>query len=659
VEETFYITTPIYYVNAEPHLGHAYTTILADSLNRFHKMLGKRTLFLTGTDEHGDKIMQSARERGEGPQEYADRVSRQFRELWPELNIGYDRFIRTTDPDHVACVQRFLQQVYDSGDIYFGEYGGYYCFGCERFFTEKELDGGNCPDHQKPPEYIQETNYFFRMSRYQDWLVRYIEDNPDFIRPERYRREVLAMLREPLEDLCISRPKSRLEWGIELPFDTGYVTYVWFDALLNYISALGWPDGEDYARFWPSAHHLVAKDIIKPHAIFWPTMLRAAGLPLFRGLRVHGYWKVHEEKMSKSLGNVVRPLELRSKYGLDAFRFFLMREMQFGHDGNFSEEGLIGRFNADLANDLGNLFSRCLAMTGKYFGAAAPQPPAESDLQQEDEELLQLGRDHLEKFLESFEAVHTAEALEWLMEFVRGVNKYIDTSAPWSLHKQGHTERLKTVLALALASLRSIALALRPVMPDASRTMCQQLGLDLENLDVDLRRECSEWVYLPEGTGVAKKSNLFPRQELKLDREEGESAKRDSGKESKKAKAEKAGKKQASGAEQTQELDLADFQKLDLRVGRVEGASPHPNADRLLQLEVDAGEGATRQIVAGLAEAYSPQEIVGKYVAVVANLKPRKLRGVTSQGMVLAVHGEQGLNLLSPEGEASPGDRIS
>jgi len=657
VEETFYITTPIYYVNAEPHLGHAYTTILADSLNRLHQMQGKRTFFLTGTDEHGDKIVQSARERGMGAKEYADRVSSQFRELWPELAIGYDRFIRTTDPDHVACVQRFLQLVYDNGDIYFGEYGGYYCFGCERFFTEKELENGNCPDHQKPPEYIQETNYFFRMSRYQEWLREYIENNPDFIQPERYRREVLAMLREPLDDLCISRPKSRLEWGIELPFDTGYVTYVWFDALINYITALGWPDGEDFKRFWPTAHHIVAKDILKPHAIFWPTMLRSAGLPLYRGLRVHGYWTVREEKMSKSLGNVVRPLELRSKYGLDAFRFFLLREMQLGHDGNFSEEALIGRFNADLANDMGNLFSRCLAMTGKYLGGTAPAPPERFEA--EDEELMRLGKEYLEKHLQSFEAVHTAEALEWLLEFVRGVNKYIDTCAPWSLYKQGHTQRVQTVLGLALASLRRIALAMRPVMPDASHAMCRQLGLDLARLDVDLRQECSQWIFLPEGTEVAKKSNLFPRQELKLDEE---SARKEQASDKQQQKKDKAGKAshQKAESEETPEIDFADFQKLDLRVGRVESASPHPDADRLLQLEVDAGEGATRQIVGGLAEAYAPRDLVGRYVTVVANLKPRKLRGVTSHGMVLAVHGSQGLSLLAPDSDqVAPGDKIS
>ena len=639
--DTFFISTPIYYVNARPHLGHAYTTILADCINRFHRLTGKGTFFLTGTDEHGDKIVQAAEEHGKQPQEYVDAISRQFRDLWPELDVRPDRFIRTTEAEHVACVQRILQQVYENGDIYFGEYGGYYCFGCECFYTEWELEDGMCPDHRKELQYIQETNYFFRMRSYQDWLREYIEARPDFIRPERYRKEVLAMLREPIDDLCISRPKSRLTWGIELPFDSRFVTYVWFDALINYISALGWPDGERFAAFWPNAHHVVAKDILKPHAIFWPTMLKAAGIPPYKGLRVHGYWKVDEAKMSKSLGNVVEPLVLRTKYGLDGFRYFLMREMHFGHDGSFSEQALVNRFNADLANDLGNLFNRSLAMTHKYFKGQVPEAGAE--LSPADEELITLGKDALMKFMEGFERFHTAEGLEALWEFVRGVNKYIDQMAPWALNKQGEKERLATVMALVLACLKRIALALWPVMPGTASTMYAQLGLQLDPTRIDLREEASSWHVLEAGTEVAKKSNLFPRREFQPDA--GANQPSESGKESQEAVPE--------------EIDFQDFQKLELRVGTVTESGPHPKADRLLRLKVDIGEAEPRQIVAGLAGDFAPEDLLGRQVVVVANLKPRKLRGALSQGMVLAVHHKEGLGLIQPSQEVEPGSRVS
>ncbi len=655
--DRFYITTPIYYVNGRPHLGHAYSTLVADSLARFHRAMGRDTFFLTGTDEHGDKIVQAAEKAGITPQELVDANTATFRDLWARMGITNTGFVRTTDPEHKRCVQAILQKVYDAGDIYHGEYSGEYCLGCERFLTDKELVDGKCPDHQTVPERITEKNYFFRMSKYQGWLAEHIKANPGFIRPQRYEAEVLALLESgALEDLCISRPKSRLTWGVELPFDTDYVCYVWFDALLNYVSALGWPEGENYRKYWAVAEHLVAKDILKPHAIFWPTMLKSANLPIYRHLNVHGYWLVREAKMSKSLGNVVDPLSMAEKYGLSAFRYFLLREMQFGNDASFSEEALVGRLNADLANDLGNLFSRTLTMTSKYFEGKAPNGSVETPA---NSEILELARTAMENYQSLFTECMFSRALESLWELVRGLNKYVDSRAPWALAKAGRDDELASVMATLLMLLRKIALHLQPVMPEAAGEMLVQLGQPLQ-AQVTLKDELASWTIIAPGTPIAAKSNLFPRVDLAA--QAGEPAKAEvAAKMAAKAKPEgkKEPTKTAQAGEAPAEIEFTDFQKLDLRTGVVLDAVPHPDADRLLKLTVDIGEDKPRQIVAGLAEFFTPEGIKGRQVTVLANLKTRKLRGLESQGMVLAVRTDKGMELLTPSGEVKPGSKVS
>lgn len=655
---SFFVTTPIYYVNARPHLGHAYTTIVADTLARYHKSLGEDTLFLTGTDEHGDKIVQAAEKAGVTPQQFVDSISGEFRALWPQLGIDNDMFVRTTDQNHKRTVQAFLQKVYDAGDIYFGEFGGHYCYGCERFYTEKELENGLCPQHLTRPEFISEKNYFFRMSKYLPWLKEHIAKNPDFIRPERYRTEVLSMLESgALEDLCISRPKSRLTWGIELPFDADYVCYVWFDALLNYISALGWPDGEKYARYWPG-EHLVAKDILKPHAVFWPTMLKAAGLPLYRHLNVHGYWLVRDTKMSKSLGNVVDPVDMGKRFGLDAFRYFLLREMHFGADASFTEESMITRINADLANDLGNLFSRVLSMTAKYFNSLVPRAVGDHP---DDEVVRTLAADAMRNYVQLFGEARFAQGLDALWEWVRALNKYVDTQAPWALHKQGNMERLAAVMYTLLESLRKIALHVWPIMPGAARSMLAQLGIAVpEGVPPTsaLEAEAEQWGVLKPGTLVAAASNLFPRIE------QPKAAEKTSGGKKNKASATVAEKNSAPAPAEAPDVAAATiryetFKQVDMRVGTVKAAEPHPNAERLLRLEIDLGENTPRQIISGLAEFYTPEELVGRQVCVVVNLAPRKIRGLESHGMVLTAEKNGRLELLTVSGAVPEGSTIA
>jgi methionyl-tRNA synthetase len=651
-----YYTTPIYYVNAEPHLGHAYTTVVADALTRFCRLRGGEAFFLTGTDEHGDKVVQAAERAGLTPQAYADRVSALYRDLWPQLEVAPDRFIRTTDPEHKRVVQEVLRRVHDLGDIYFSEYGGLYCFGCERFYLERELAHGKCPDHQVEPTFIKEANYFFRMGKYQTWLLDHIKANPDFIRPERYRNEVLSFLSEPLEDLCISRPKSRLTWGIELPFDERFVTYVWFDALLNYVSGIDYPEGEGFGRYWPVAQHIIAKDILKPHAIYWPTMLKAAGIEPFRHLNVHGYWNVAGAKMSKSLGNIIRPLEVTARFGTDALRYFLLREMVFGLDSTFSDEALTLRFNSELANDLGNLYSRTLAMVRKYFGGTVPALP--ETLEAPEEKLREAAGAATGEFVAHFENLAFHKALMAMWEFINKVNKFIDESAPWALAKdQALRGRLEAVMAATCGALSTIAIYISPVMPRTAGLMLEGLSLPTEGLRLE---DTLEWHRLA-GHVVGQVPALFPRIEV----EKGEV--RPTGEvKPKLIKAPKPAKqKEKKEAAPVSEaplpegiIGIEDFQKVELRVAEVVAAEAVPGSSKLLKVTVAAPE--ERTVVAGIAKDYRPEELVGRKLVLVANLKPHKLMGITSEGMLLAAGGAEGapLSLLTLDRAANPGSKI-
>ncbi len=643
MSKTFYITTPIYYVNSHPHIGHAYTTIIADIFRRFRSLFGEDTYFLTGTDENGQKIAESAAKANISPQEFVDKMSQEFRDLWPHLNIQHDQFIRTTDAGHKKQVQQVLQQIYDQGEIYRKAYEGLYCVGCERFLDESELIDGKCPDHQVPPQQHKEENYFFKMSAYQDWLIQSIEENEDWVYPQRYRNELLQFLKEPLQDLCISRPKSRMDWGIDLPFDDNFVTYVWFDALLNYPNALGWPDGENYQKYWPHVHHLIGKDILKTHGIYWPCMLKAAGIPVFQKLAVHGHWVVGGSKMSKSLGNVVNPLDMKEKVGVDPLRYFLARDMSFGEDANFTEELVLVRYNGELANNIGNLISRSISLSRSNFENRIPPQGPIGELESELRQQFESGIEQVKAYVWGFQ-LH--RALEHIALLSSHVNKYIDTNAPWKLAKQPESrERLGTVLYTALDAVRVIVGLLSSVMPDKMKIAWGLLGLNEKELDANQLAIG----LLPEGLELPKPTPLFPKIKETTKSEESkvvQKPKKDSS------------PAQASSTSEDDLISIDEFFRTSLKVGKVVACERVRKSDKLLHSQVDLGEGTPRSIVSGIAQFYTPEEMVGKRVVVVSNLKPVKLRGVLSEGMILCTDDGKNLMIVEPPQEVVPGTEI-
>lgn len=664
-----YITTPIYYVNDVPHLGHAYTTIAADVLARWHRLIGDEVFFLTGLDEHGQKVHRAAAQAGIAPQAHCDRLTPQFLNLWKKLGISNDGFIRTTDAPHRTVVQRCLQTLYDAQLIYYADYIGWYCTFDERFWTEKDVERGLCPDCQRPVEQLSESNYFFRMGRYQQRLIDHVHANPSFIRPESRRNEVLGFLQQPLEDLSVSRPKSRLPWGIELPFDANYVTYVWFDALVNYISGLEYlPPHPSKDRLWPATVHLVGKDILTTHAVYWSTMLMALEMPLPQTIFAHGWWTVDGEKMSKSRGNVIDPSTVVDQFGADAFRYFLLREIPFGQDGNFSYESFISRFNGDLANGLGNLLSRTVTLIRRYcHGTVPPSHPSEvttleTELQSAAEVLIQQTMpDHLRADQLAFN-----RTLEAIWRVVQLGNQYIDKTAPWVLAKDpAGSKRLQTVVFHAAETLRFLCLASYPFMPETARELARQLGFPYDFSQTFLTSPIA-WGGGESETKVAKGNALFPRIDASTFLRQGDSMKTDQS---------SAPAPSTSGAASTATphpeepssppareedglITIHDFQKVHLKIAQVVTAERVPKSAKLLKLQVDLGT-ERRQIVAGIGKKYSPEDMRGKTVVVVANLKPATLMGVASQGMILAAGDQDVQGLIAVETtDVQPGTTV-
>lgn len=647
----FYVTTPIYYVNDIPHIGHAYTTIAADVLARFYRTRGYEVFFLTGLDEHGQKVQQAASKAGIDPQTHCDRLMPAFKNLWATLNISQDAFIRTTDKSHQAIVQRYLQGLYDKNLIYQAEYTGWYCTFDERFWTEKDVGNGQCPDCRRPVEQVSERNYFFRMSRYQQPLIDHIKSHPGFIRPESRRNEVMGFLQKPLEDLSISRPKSRLSWGVELPFDRDCVTYVWFDALVNYLSALEYlAPTTDALKFWPASVHLVGKDILTTHAVYWSTMLMGMERPLPESIFAHGWWTVDGEKMSKSRGNVVDPNAMVDQFGVDAFRYFLLREVPFGQDGDFSHSAFEGRYNAELANDLGNLVSRSLTMLGNFSNGRVPamDQKSQTDL---DRELAKTASDLFPAIDKHLGNLEFNRALETIWGLVQLANQYIDKTAPWTLAKDpAQDARLKTVLFHLAEVLRFLTLAVYPFIPNTAEAMRSRLGLTV-SFDQAVLAEFPGWGGYAYSGETTKGTSLFPKNPPKGNIT-GQSTV--SAAITKTPPSHQKAPQQNPPAEQ---IGIEDFMKVQLKVAKILQAERIPKSDKLLKLQVDLGT-EQRQIVAGIGKKYAPEELPGRTIVVVANLKPAKLMGVESQGMILAAGDKEVVSLLFLPEDTPTGTKV-
>lgn len=640
----FYITTPIYYPSADLHIGHAYCTTIADTIARYKRANGFDVQFITGSDEHGLKIQRKAESFGVKPIEYTDKIVADFKKLWEMLGVSYTSFVRTSSPEHERTVQTLLQKVWEQGDIYKKDYEGLYCVPCESFWTEHQVEeaGGVCPDCGRPVEKMKESSYFFRMSKYADRILEYIETHPDFIQPVSRRNEMINFIKQGLEDLCISR--SSFDWGIQVPFDPKHVVYVWFDALLAYFTGIGFgQDMDKFNRFWPADLHLVGKEIVRFHTIIWPAMLMAMGFDLPKEVYGHGWLVVDGDKMSKSKGNVVDPVQPIKEFGADAVRYFLLREINLGSDGNYSRKGLIKRFNSDLANDLGNLQYRTVSMIDKYHGGIVHKTVVDSET---DEKFRSLAAETLKNYRAAMDRYALNDGIKAIWAYVGAANKYIDETTPWILAKDpAQAKRLEAVMYNLADAVRNIAILISSMMPFTAPKIFAQLGLETpEQFDLN----DVAWGNFPDGTKVAKGQPIFPRIE-----EEEEDKAPEPKKEAKPAKKDKKAEKKAEGVVTPDQCTIEDFGKLDLRVGTIQKAEKMPNADKLLKIEVKVGD-EVRTIVSGIAPYYKEEELTGKNVIVIANLKPAKLRGVESRGMLLAASDGQGnLKLAEVPGIAS------